>query len=145
MTTCSWKSTIGMQPNNWSDRPRVSVRFSMRDAGPGRFALVASAVGGRLLEVEAVEAGEQAWTDGATIFVDSEAGPTDQLCSIAVQAALLASGSLDADIAAELPRRTAALRRYLAVEGHRALAAQEPLLPLAAHRLIDREVAARSD
>ena len=37
------------------------------------------------------------------------------------------------------------LRRYLALEGHRAVAAHEGLLPAAARGLVDPEVAARSD
>ena len=71
--------------------------------------------------------------------------PEDQLRSIAVQASLLGAGSLDAVIVHRLPRRPKAVRRYLAVEGHRALAAQELLLPRSARSLIDRGEAARSD
>jgi nitric oxide reductase NorD protein len=116
----------------------------MEHEGLGRFRLLASAVAGRPLEVAPAGAGEQSWTDGVTVFVDAEAAAVEQVRGIAVHASLLATGSLDPDIVAGL-RRPAVARRYLAVEGHRALAAQEPLLPVAARRLIDHGVAARSD
>jgi nitric oxide reductase NorD protein len=110
-----------------------------------RFGLLASAIAGRPLEVASVEPGEQTWTDGATVFVDAEADPAAQLRSVAVQASLLGAGSLDPEVLGRLPRRPALARRYLAVEGHRALDEQEPLLPPPMRRLIDRGMAARSD
>jgi len=116
----------------------------MHDEGLARFRLLASAIAGRLVEVEPADPGEATWTDGASVFVDAEASSADQLRGVAVQAALLAAGSLDADIVAGL-RRPAVVRRYLAIEGHRALAAQEPLLPPVARRLIDHGAAACSD
>jgi len=114
------------------------------DEAVGRFALLASAIAGRPLEVAATDLGEQAWTDGATIFLDARGRAYEQLQTLAVQAALLASGSLDAEIVGRLPRRVAVARRYLAVEGHRALAAQGLLLPPSVRRLIDHGLAARS-
>ena len=110
-----------------------------------RFKLVASAIAGRLVEVAPVEPGEQPWTDGMTVFADAKASPRDQLRSVAVQAALLAAGSLDPTVVRGLGWRPALARRYLAVEGHRALAAQEALLPTAVSALLDRAVAARSE
>src|SRR5262249_46908594 len=71
--------------------------------------------------------------------------PRDQLRCVAIQAALLAAGSLDPEVMRNLARRPALARRYLAVEGHRALAAQEALLPTVVRSLIDRAVAARSE
>jgi nitric oxide reductase NorD protein len=117
----------------------------MRDEGLGRFALVASAIAGRSLDVAPADAGDASWSDGATVFVDTEASAGDQLHSIAVQASLLAAGGLDGDVVSRLPRRAVVARRYLAVEGHRALAAQEPFLPPSVRRLIDHGLAARSD
>src|SRR4051812_41644544 len=116
----------------------------METEGLGRFALLASAIAGRLLQVEPGVSGGPAWTDGITVFVDASAGPLEQLRSITVQSSLLAGGSLDADVLGGL-RRPVVARRYLAIEGHRALAAQELLLPLAARRLIDHRAASRSD
>jgi hypothetical protein len=112
--------------------------------GLARFRLFASAIAGRLVDVAAVEPGTLAWTDGATVYVDADARPSEQLRSIAVQAALLNAESLQRDILGSLGRRPALTRRYLAVEGHRALAAQEAMLPLPARLLIDHSVAARS-
>src|SRR6266702_4610449 len=116
----------------------------MPDEGLGRFALLASAIAGRLVDVTGADPDQPSWTDGATVFVDGEASRMDQLRRVAVQAALLSAGSLDVDIMAGL-RRPAVARRYLAIEGHRALAAHEALLPQAARRLIDHGMAARSD
>src|SRR5919109_1885525 len=110
-----------------------------------RFELLASAIAGRPLEVAPVEPGEPPWTDGVTVFVHADADAVAQLRCVAVQASLCGAGSLDPEILGGLPRRPALARRYLAVEGHRALAEQEPLLPLSVRRLIDRGMAARSD
>ena len=38
-----------------------------------RFALLASAISGRPLEVAAGDPGMPAWTDGRTVFIDAEA------------------------------------------------------------------------
>src|SRR4051794_5676593 len=108
----------------------------MHDEGLGRFRLLASAIAGRVLDVAPAE-GDRAWTDGATVFVSAGASPVDQLRAIAVQASLLGTGSLSAEIVPQLPRPAAALQRYLAVEGHRALEAQELLLPPSVRSLID--------
>ncbi len=45
----------------------------------------------------------------------------------------------------KLVRRPALARRYLAVEGHRALAANDDLLPLGVRSMIDLDLAARTD
>ena len=75
----------------------------------------------------------------ATVFVDADTSTRDQLEALAVQASLLAAGSLEPDVVRRLTRRPALARRYLAVEGHRALAANEHLLPLRVRSLIDGE------
>ena len=100
---------------------------------------------GRALEVAAGEPGEPAWTDGRVVFVDPVASARDQVETLAVQASLLAAGSLDPDVVRRLTRRPALARRYLAVEGHRALAANEALLPRPVRSLIDCAIAARGD
>jgi nitric oxide reductase NorD protein len=117
----------------------------MGDEGLGRFGLLASAIAGRPLEVAPVDSGQAAWTDGATVFIDADSSPADQLRTIAAQASLLGAGSLATDIVSQLPRRAAGIQRYLAVEGHRALAAHELLLPPSVRSLIDRGIVARSD
>ena len=73
--------------------------------GPERLRLLASAVAGRPLSVAALEPPEtQAWTDGVTVFVDPTATPREQVRSVAVQASLLSSGSLDAEHVSALAR-----------------------------------------
>jgi nitric oxide reductase NorD protein len=112
--------------------------------GPGRFRLLASAIAGRSIEVSPVEPGELPWTDGVTVYVDERSSAGRQLAALAVQSSLLGAGSLESPILAALARRPTLARRYLAVEGHRALSLQEPLLPISARRLIDRTVAGRT-
>ena len=94
-----------------------------------RFALLASAISGRALEVAAGESGKPAWTDGRTVFIDPEATHGMQLQCVVVQAALLCAGSLEPSVLAKLARKPSATRRYLSVEGHRALTSLSGLLP----------------
>jgi|GEM_PF-425629 len=110
-----------------------------------RLNLLASALSGRTLRVCSVEPGQPAWTDGSTVFVDPSGAKREQLESLAVQASLLAAGSLEPDILRRLRRRPALARRYLAIEGHRALAANDELLPPLVRSLRDGDVASRSD
>jgi hypothetical protein len=73
--------------------------------GLGRFELLASAVAGRWVEVAPGEAGGPAWTDGVTIFLDSEANERAQLQCLLVQPSLLGAGSLHPDVVQSLARR----------------------------------------
>jgi len=111
----------------------------------GRFDLLASAISSRALQVAPGEPGEPAWTDGTVVFVDASISTSEQVEAVAVQASLLAAGSLDTDVVRRLMRRPALARRYLAIEGHRALAAMEDLLPPLVRSLIDSDVADRAD
>jgi hypothetical protein len=79
------------------------------------------------------------------VFIDVGMGRREQIEAVAVQASLLAAGSLDAQVVRRLTRRPALARRYLAMEGHRALAAIEDILPPSVRSLIDSDVAARAD
>lgn len=118
--------------------------MSDEDGGVQRLAMVAAAVAGRPLAVGAGEPGEPAWTDGKTIFLDPATTPRQQVQALSVQASLLATGGLEPDVVRRLVRKRAGVvERYLTVEGHRALAANDELLPVLAHRLIDRDLAAR--
>jgi hypothetical protein len=108
----------------------------------GRLSLLASALSNRALQVAPGQPGEPAWTDGQVVFVDGGTSTREQVEAIGVQASLLAAGSLAPDVLRGLTRRRAATR-YLAVEGHRALAANEALLPPSLRPLIDADVAAR--
>jgi nitric oxide reductase NorD protein len=105
-----------------------------------RLRLLASAIAGHPLEVAVAGADEQAWTDGTTVFVEPGAGPAEQVRMVAVQASLVGAGSLEPGIVRQLGRRPALARRYLAVEGHRALAANKFLPPVVCS-LVDLDVA----
>lgn len=108
-----------------------------------RLGMLASALGGRTLQVTAAEPGDPPWTDGVTMFLDADGTARQQLEALAVQASLLAAGSLEPAILRKLKRRPALAARYLSVEGHRALAANENLLPASLRTLVQGEV--RSD
>ena len=113
--------------------------------GPGRYRLLASAIAGRTVEVVSGTPHEAAWTDGSSIFVDPEAQAGHLLATVVVQAALLGAGSLDRQMIAALFRRPTLSRRYLAVEGHRALEVHEELLPPPLRRGMNPALARRTD
>lgn len=113
--------------------------------GPQRLGLLASALAGRTVAVAPGTPGELAWTDGITVFIDAEASAARQIESVTVQASLMAVGSLAPELMRKLGRRTALARRYLAVEGQRALAANDDLLPYPVRRLIDLDLASRAN
>jgi Mg-chelatase subunit ChlD len=109
-----------------------------------RLELLGSAIAGAPLSVASAEPGQTSWTDGAAVFVDESLRPVDQMRAVAIQAALLASGSLAPEIVGDLARRGRITQRYLAIEGHRALAEHGHVVPPAARTLIDQAVAGRS-
>jgi len=113
--------------------------------GVARLGLLASAIARRPLRVAPGERGEAAWTDGKVVFVDINESARGQLESLVVQASLLAAGSLDPGIVQRLGRREALAKRYLAVEGHRALATLEALLPPSSRSLLDARLARLGD
>ncbi|OBS00530.1 nitric oxide reductase activation protein [Mycobacterium gordonae] len=117
------------------------------DARAGRLqalGMFASVLAGRAVAVAGLPPGEPAWTDGQTIHVDGSAGARARLDAVAVQAALIAAGSVDPDVVRPLVRHRRLAKRYLAIEGHRALVASADLLPRILARLGDREIARRS-
>jgi hypothetical protein len=113
--------------------------------GPAGLELLASAIAATPLVVVPGGEGQASWTDGNAIFVDETLPRRDQLCAVSVQAALIAAGSLGPEIVAGLDRRRNTPSRYLAIEGHRALAAHEEVLPARVRRLIDPAVSLLSD
>lgn len=122
----------------------------MSDGGGdgGRFSglgMLASALAARPVAVAPADAGSAPWTDGKTVFVDPSAPARARLESVAVQASLIAAGSLDPDVVGALVRHRRLAERYLAVEGHRALLANHALLPNSLGALTDRSIAERSD
>jgi nitric oxide reductase NorD protein len=107
--------------------------------------MLASALAGRAVAVAPLAPGEPSWTDGQTVYVDPEAGPQANLESAAVHASLIAAGSLDSEVMGSLVRHPRIAHRYLAIEGHRALAVNSQLLPGVLAHLVDPQSAARSD
>jgi len=107
--------------------------------------MFASALAGRPVAVAELPPGEPSWTDGQTIYVDACARPHAKLGTIAVQASMIAVGSLDPDVVRQLVRHPRLARRYLAVEGHRALVSNGDLLPGVLASLGNRDIASRSD
>ncbi len=107
--------------------------------------MIASALAGRAVAVAEQRPGEPSWTDGQTIYVDPSAPSRANLAAIAVQASMIAAGSFDPDVVRRLVRHPRLARRYLAVEGHRALVGNADLLPRALASIGDRELADRSD
>jgi nitric oxide reductase NorD protein len=110
-----------------------------------RFGLLASALAGRSVDVEAGTAGEATWTDGQRILIDPALDRTELLRGLTLQACLLASDSLRPDVLADLARRPRLRRRYLRVEGARALASQYDLLPPSVRAVTDRQFAVQTD
>jgi nitric oxide reductase NorD protein len=107
--------------------------------------MLASALAGRAVAVAPLDPGESSWTDGQTVFVDPSARLRANLQSVAVHASLIAADSLAPEFVEPLIRHPRLARRYLAVEGHRALAANGDLLPGVLVSLADPKVASRSD
>lgn len=106
--------------------------------------MFASALAGRSVAVATLRSGEPPWTDGQTIYVDPGASRAT-LEAVAVQASMIAAGGLDPDVVRRLVRHPRLARRYLAIEGHRALVANSDVLPGILASLGNRGIARRSD
>lgn len=115
----------------------------LEDDALARLSVVASAWAGHPVVV-AEETGAPPWTDGESIFIDPATPRRAMLEAIAVQAALIAAGSLNHDIVKTLSKNRRAATRYLAIEGHRALLANAAVLPGPLLSLADVGVATRS-
>jgi nitric oxide reductase NorD protein len=113
--------------------------------GLAGLSMLASALAGRAVAVAEQRPGEPPWTDGQTIYLDASAPSRAKLAAIAVQASMIAAGSFDPDVVRRLVRHPRLARRYLAIEGHRALVGNADLLPRALVSIGDREIASRSD
>ena len=107
--------------------------------------MLASAFAGRAVAVDAQRAGDPPWTDGQTIFIDTAAPARTNLNVIAAQASMIAAGSVEPDSVRALVRHSRLARRYLAIEGHRALVVNADVLPRMLATLGDPEIAKRSN
>lgn len=118
------------------------------DTGSERFSglgMLASALAGQPVAVDAAAPGKPAWTDGQTVYVDASAPLRAQYETVAVQASMIAAGSLAPEVVSALVRHPRLAKRYLAVEGHRALLANRALLPGILAGSADPEIGQRSD
>jgi nitric oxide reductase NorD protein len=106
--------------------------------------MLASALAGRPVAVAELTPGQPPWTDGQTIYVDPSAQPRAKLEAVAIHASMIAAGSLDPDVMRLLVRHPRLARRYLAVEGHRALVSNGDLLPRVLASVGNRDIASRS-
>jgi hypothetical protein len=107
--------------------------------------MLASAFAGRAVAVDAQRPGEPPWTDGQTVFVDPSLPTRTTLAAIAVQASMIAAGSLEPGFVRPLARRSRLANRYLAIEGHRALVANADVLPRVLGSLGNTVIAGRSN
>jgi nitric oxide reductase NorD protein len=104
---------------------------------PDRFRFLATYIAGRSVGVTAAPAGQSAHTNGQFIFVSAGGSAEEQRREMLAQAALLAAGSLDPRLVKGLRARATIARRYLALEGHRALAELAQRIPLDTALLFD--------
>jgi nitric oxide reductase NorD protein len=107
--------------------------------------MLASAIAGRSVAIESQRPGDPPWTDGQTVFVDTSLPVRANLEALAVHASMIAAGSLDPDIVRPLARHSRLAKRYLAVEGHRALVANARVLPRVLTSVSDPDIAQRSN
>lgn len=101
-------------------------------SAPDRYRFLASYVAGGPVGVAPTREGEPAHTDGHTIYVSADSTDDGPLREVLIQGALLAAGSLDRKLVGRLRARPSLARRYLALEGQRALSALVPRVPRAA-------------
>jgi Mg-chelatase subunit ChlD len=93
---------------------------------------LATFIAGRSVGIAEAPAGEAPHTNGHVIFVSAGRSVAVQRREMLVQSALLGAGSLDQRLVKSLRARPSVTRRYLALEGCRALAGLATRIPLAA-------------
>lgn len=109
---------------------------------PDRFRFLATYIAGRSVDVTEAPAGQPAHTNGQFIFVSAGRPMAEQRREMLLQAALLGAGSLEPRLVKQLRARATTARRYLALEGHRALAELAQQIPLDATLLAGGQPAA---
>ncbi len=120
-------------PNGGADDPKTAVAERTTS-----LELLASALAGRAVAVAETGPGEPPWTDGQTIHLDPGVPAARQRAQLAVQASLIAAGSLAPDIIGALVRKPRLAERYLCAEGRRALRENAYLIPAALSDLLDK-------
>lgn len=99
---------------------------------PRQFGLLATYIAGIAVELAAAPDGQRAHTDGRVVFVTAGRPSAEQRREVVVQCALMAAGSLQPHVIGSLRARPRLARRYLSIEGQRALTELSARLPLAA-------------
>lgn len=107
--------------------------------------MLASALAGRPVDVVEGSPGVRAWSDGRTITLDPGESSLRTIEAIVVQAALIGAGSLTDQLMRPLLRHKRLRRRYLRIEGPRAVAELRDLLPRSLDYLIHEDIVALSD
>lgn len=107
--------------------------------------MLASAVAGRPVEVVAGGPGEQAWSDGHTITLDPSEDSRKAIEAVVVHAALIGAGSLSSELMRPLLWHSRLRRRFLKIEGPRAVAELRDLLPRSLNYMICDDIARLSD
>lgn len=115
------------------------------DRAPDLYGMLASAVAGRRIEVVSGRPDEPAWSDGHTIVVDPTQDTQRTIEAVVVHAALIGAGSLTGEILRPLVWRRRLRRRFLCIEGPRAIAGLRGLLPRSLTYMICDDAAALSD
>lgn len=106
--------------------------MNTESASPQHFRFLACFLAGRSVDIAVAPAGALAYTDGRVIHVSANADSDRQRREVLLQSALLGAGSLEDRYIRRLRARPSLARRYLALEGHRALNDLGRRVPLAA-------------
>lgn len=109
------------------------------------YSMVASAVAGQPVAVVAGGPGEPAWSDGHTITLDPSEDSRKTIEAVVVHAALIGADSLSSELMRPLLWHSRLRRRFLRIEGPRAIAELRDLLPRSLNYMICDDIARLSD
>ncbi|SEQ19117.1 von Willebrand factor type A domain-containing protein [Mycobacterium sp. 88mf] len=115
------------------------------DGSPHLHNMLASAVAGQPVEVVAGGPGEHAWSDGHTITLNPTEDSRSAIEAVVVHAALIGAGSLSRELMRPLLWHSRLRRRFLRIEGPRAVAELRNLLPRSLDYMIRDDIAKLSD
>ncbi|KUI11299.1 hypothetical protein AU193_11930 [Mycobacterium sp. GA-1285] len=104
---------------------------------PERLRFLATFAAGRPVDVAEADGRDAAHTNGDVVFVSPGRSITEQRREVLVQCALIAAGSLDRHLVKALRTRPSTARRYLSLEGRRALGELAARVPAAAALHVD--------
>ena len=112
-----------------------------------QFRLLATFAAGRSVDVAEAAPGVAPHTNGRVVFVSAGRPVAEQRREMLLQSALLGAGSLNPRLVRQLRARPSTARRYLALEGRRALAELSDSLALAGQlcRGMDRSTASADE